>query len=76
VKPLPDNQWCALCQGPTLPWCGHGNAVPVERCAATVSVDLVRDDYEGPIPHSFPCLKRAGHDETHLAHVTWLDGED
>jgi hypothetical protein len=56
--------------------CGHGNAEPTESCAVTITVDLIRDDYEGPIPHSFPCLKRAGHDEPHLAHVTWLDGED
>jgi hypothetical protein len=41
-----------------------------------VSVDLIRDDFEGPIPHPFQCLKRAGHEGTHLARVTWFGGED
>jgi hypothetical protein len=48
------------------------------QCDARVSIDLIRDDYEGPIPHPFPCRLPEGHqpERPHEALVTWFSGED
>lgn len=51
-------------------------AASTADCPAHVDVDLIRDDYEGPIPHAFGCDLPAGHDGVHSATVTWLDGEE
>lgn len=51
-------------------------------CSAAMSVDLCRDDMEGPVPHAFPCRLRDGHEENgpdqrpHEALVTWWSPED
>lgn len=45
-------------------------------CPAHVDIDLIRDDYEGPIPHAFSCDLPIGHEMPHSATVTWLDGEE
>ncbi len=45
------------------------------NCPQRIDVELVRDDYEGPIPHWFGCDLPEGHDGPHSATVTWLDGE-
>lgn len=47
----------------------------VPGCSAHVDVDLISDDYEGPVPHAFQCQHQQGHDGPHAALVTWLDGE-
>ena len=70
------SRFCQECDGYTLPWCGHGPIPPPGPCASLVTVPLVTDDYEGEKPHGFPCLKRAGHDGLHLAHIEWGDAEE